>query len=40
MKILKLILNKKPFDVMITGEKNKEYRKMKEGSKIKKGNRG
>ena len=40
MKILKLTLNKKPFDVMITGEKNKEYRKMKEGSKIKKGNRG
>ena len=40
MKILTLTLNKKPFDVMITGEKNREYRKMKEGSKIKKGNRG
>ena len=40
MKILKLTLNKKPFDVIITGVKNREYRKMNEGSKIKIGNRG
>ena len=41
MKILNLTLNKLPFDVMLSGEKNKEYRQIyNDDNTIKKGNRG
>jgi len=31
MKILYLTLKKEPFEVMVTGEKNREYRGLKNG---------